>query len=1101
MPEIDLARREGVELVRTGSWSTMSGSWNPTPDDLAAAVEAQSCPAIGKPIIKLGHLDKRFKPDPENDGEPAMGYFENLRVADGGHTLLGDQVTLPWLHSVQAAAYPSRSIEGNYNHTCASGHRHKFVLTAVALLGVTPPAVKTIRRLNDLPAMLGVAASEPEVPEGAEHVQVTIMAGRHSFDESKHKRDDDGQFASKSGGGSHRADTGSDAPAQPARTVKLRESGGDQLTLQFADGGMTFQFPHDNDDEDEQFDTVTLDRKTTAEFAEELDAVSTARDAYVKRAKQASDRFDKAEAEGDTSSPEYLAAQEAWFELGGDGQSIIRGELDTDNGALVYEMRMGADVADTELFIAVRPQDAGEDWDLQDTAENGAGGVLSQAQFRRLRKEVGGAVQVAASEPTVAAAAEVHTGAMIALIPTADDAARLAVDGGEPADQLHVTLRYLGEAEALGITGRQDVLDGVTRAANGLPQFEADAFALSVFNPGRPDRDTCIVLGLSGDPIDAVHDLINEALSEALWAQALTLPAPHRPFHCHLTLEYTEDLTNLAALTDRIGPITFDRIRVAFGGDIVDIPLIPPSEDETVAASAVIRKRSRQIRRRLVRLEKVQAAGRRFDESRVNRDGDGQFADKAGVGGSGDAAPARKSRDKLKLAGSLPLGNGETLVSSAKVSGNSDSARDTQFAVVDGPDGITLRVALGGDEGDPFDGAAALNEDGIGELWDRIGGMDAVIKQRTAAYGQALSDHKARVDKMFADANDWYASLPADKIRSRESVNRLKDLEDAAFAADSKGRPDPEWEGDLHVIDGPDGSAVAFQLRSVEGDSNLTDPMNKPYAGIDWVLDVAVRPSGAPTGWSLDTDVGDDATSAWSARQVREFPKLLDRLTVGDDERDSIKASLLARHDRVLASASPLRHLILAADFPVLPAAEPELVIQHEEDPVSLSDDMRSWGGRAAPADEVAAHAANDELKARAEKTPEMVAASAAVAEKAEQAEAENTRLNEKVQILDDLVKKQGEELASIRAEKAAAAKDSVLASARQQGKFKPADFKTWEARYDKAPEVTTEILASIPVGAEVPVMASGTTGPAEPEGTDPIDAEYERLFGEKAGA
>jgi 2'-5' RNA ligase len=365
MPDVKLARRPDVELVRTGRFQTLTGSWNPTPADIRAAVEAMECPAIRKPVIRIGHTDKRFADAViSGDGEPALGWFENLRAADGGHTLVADQVTLPWLHSVQAAAYPSRSIEGNYNHRCSEGHTHPFVIHTVALLGVTPPGVQTLRSLNDLPEMLGVAATG-EVPDGARPVQVTVMA-----------------------------------------------------------------------------------------------------------------------------------------------------------------------------------------------------------------------------------AAEVHTGAMVALIPTVEDAARLALDGGEPAEELHVTLAYLGEAADLGAQGQQDVIDAVSSAANGLPQVVADAFSVNVFNPpgvasdDGKDRDTCLVLGMSGDLIDAVHSLI----SEALWS--VPMPAQHLPWHAHMTIAYTDDLARVAEVASRVGPVRFDRLRLAFGGQHVDIPLIGDVKElgddapEAVAAAA-----------------------------------------------------------------------------------------------------------------------------------------------------------------------------------------------------------------------------------------------------------------------------------------------------------------------------------------------------------------------------------------------------------------------------------------------------------------------------------------------------------------------------------
>nr|WP_221374390.1 phage protease [Actinoplanes polyasparticus] len=386
MPDVALARREGVELIRTGTWGASTGSWTPTKKDILAAVEAMKCPAVGKPVLTIGHLDERFTPRAKTeDGEPGIGWVDNLRAGEDGELLLGDYVGVPaWIDQIMASAWPKRSIEGKYNYRCALNHRHDFALDAVSLLGTTRPAIPTLRSLNDVAELYGV---------------------------------------------------------------------------------------------------------------------------------------DIAAAEDHTGDSVYAV---------------------------------------------------------------------------------------------VAAEAE-HTGAMIALIPTAEDAARLAVDGGEPAEELHVTLAYLGEAAALGARGQQDVIDGVSTAANGLPQFEAEAFALNCFNPpgaqrdDGKDRDTCIVLGLSGDVIDAVHSLVEEALREALWS--IDVPPPHRPWHAHMTLEYTDDLSKLATFTDRIGPIRFDRIRVAMGGQITDIPLIPPEEDDTVAASAAtVLDRLAPIRTRIAALEQVAAS-------------------------------------------------------------------------------------------------------------------------------------------------------------------------------------------------------------------------------------------------------------------------------------------------------------------------------------------------------------------------------------------------------------------------------------------------------------------------------------------------------------
>lgn len=149
MPE--LATIPNVELARTGSWAISSGSWNPKPGDFAAAVAALNCPAIRPGVIKLGHVDPRF------DGEPAVGQISNLRVESGGHSLVGDLGRVPgWLPKVITAAYPSRSVEGVYGHVCQLGHTHPFVLTGLALLGVTPPGVGTLRSIEDVGALYGV---------------------------------------------------------------------------------------------------------------------------------------------------------------------------------------------------------------------------------------------------------------------------------------------------------------------------------------------------------------------------------------------------------------------------------------------------------------------------------------------------------------------------------------------------------------------------------------------------------------------------------------------------------------------------------------------------------------------------------------------------------------------------------------------------------------------------------------------------------------------------------------------------------------------------------------------------------------------------------
>jgi hypothetical protein len=181
----------------------------------------------------------------------------------------------------------------------------------------------------------------------------------------------------------------------------------------------------------------------------------------------------------------------------------------------------------------------------------------------------------------VTAAAEVHTGAMIALVPSAADVERLTVEDGEPADQLHTTLLYLGDAADIPRAARRLLVKRLRAlAVDALKPVGAEGFALGIFNPpGRIEeddkqRDTCIVLQLSGANLDQVHTLVINTVRQIQKTLSLSVPEQHRPWIPHVTLAYTEDIERVAELTDRTGPVTFDTLRIAFAGDVEDVRLI-----------------------------------------------------------------------------------------------------------------------------------------------------------------------------------------------------------------------------------------------------------------------------------------------------------------------------------------------------------------------------------------------------------------------------------------------------------------------------------------------------------------------------------------------
>lgn len=162
-PVVSLVTIPNVEILEVGEdWETSTGVFTFTAEDLQSAIASQDDPGVRTPIIKLGHTDPRF------DGQPSIGRIQNLHTDETGMTLLGDFVGVPaWLGQVAASAYPRRSIEGFFGITTRTGNTWDFVLTGVALLGATYPAVDTLEDLANLwgdePPVLVPAEDVPEV--------------------------------------------------------------------------------------------------------------------------------------------------------------------------------------------------------------------------------------------------------------------------------------------------------------------------------------------------------------------------------------------------------------------------------------------------------------------------------------------------------------------------------------------------------------------------------------------------------------------------------------------------------------------------------------------------------------------------------------------------------------------------------------------------------------------------------------------------------------------------------------------------------------------------------------------------------------------------
>lgn len=171
-----------------------------------------------------------------------------------------------------------------------------------------------------------------------------------------------------------------------------------------------------------------------------------------------------------------------------------------------------------------------------------------------------------------------HSGAMIALIPTEDDLDRLTLDDGEPRDELHLTLCYLGDAVALDAATRAALVTAVRDLVTSRdePVVRAHAFGVAHWNPTSDDPAWVLNVGdvpadeRDGEPLGYLRGLVDEAIFEG--AVDLVVPPQHTPWQPHICLAYSTD-DRRVELETRLGDVTFDRIRLAFGGDVTDVPL------------------------------------------------------------------------------------------------------------------------------------------------------------------------------------------------------------------------------------------------------------------------------------------------------------------------------------------------------------------------------------------------------------------------------------------------------------------------------------------------------------------------------------------------
>ncbi|WP_052373128.1 hypothetical protein [Amycolatopsis taiwanensis] len=160
-----------------------------------------------------------------------------------------------------------------------------------------------------------------------------------------------------------------------------------------------------------------------------------------------------------------------------------------------------------------------------------------------------------------------HTGGMIALVPTTTDAKKLAVPGGDPQHEMHLTLAYLGDnVKNLPDQQVSALKRGTAAIARGIgAPIEGQVFGHAVFNPNSTEFDPAHVYMVNGPvagPRQAADKVARRALGE-------DYPTQHPNFVPHITAGYNLPPGKLK----HTGPVTFDRVRLTLGDHVHDYPI------------------------------------------------------------------------------------------------------------------------------------------------------------------------------------------------------------------------------------------------------------------------------------------------------------------------------------------------------------------------------------------------------------------------------------------------------------------------------------------------------------------------------------------------
>lgn len=365
-----------------------------------------------------------------------------------------------------------------------------------------------------------------------------------------------------------------------------------------------------------------------------------------------------------------------------------------------------------------------------------AEGLTNREKFLRRVESLALSARPITELPIVAAPPAHHDGVMVALVP--DEPEQLAVDHEEalPADDLHITLCYLGKVQDLTTFDQTRILSEARKVVDSVGQsFTTNA-------------DGVVVMGKNDDGVPATALLIQSDEVVGLYnamAEALGYESNYPTYIPHMTMGYG---TPIESAQQRVGqPISFSKVIVKFGDAIHNLPL---------PTAVVAAPRSVNVIDRV-----IDSLGRLWDEALHPRDGEGRFIKKNGAVSGKMAVPSKDRR-------------GVNMVDAHR-------ANVIGFRTFDND--VWVLAEIRNEDGSTSQGfARAANVKAVAPVKARLDALYPVNDERGDAFINSSLERKRQLDLILAHINSEYGP-------SNDSDGAIEFLETLGL-----------WEKDLDYI-------------------------------------------------------------------------------------------------------------------------------------------------------------------------------------------------------------------------------------------------------------------------------------------------------------